>query len=120
MTPLILSGYASRVAAARARLMGGNTDQLAPNMQTATGLKFRAAFSIFANERQALDEGFEKNAQARVMIPDSIGITLSLGQEFTMLNDGEGYVAGDVFRVIWFLKNPLARETRVALRKLQR
>lgn len=120
-----LAAFAGRVAQKRAAWfnVSGDADAQTPNFSTADGRKVRLAFSVFANAREAVDAGFEANCQARAFIPDSLGLTLSADPahptDFTALVAGEGYAIGNVFRVVWFLKNPAAAETRVGLRKRQ-
>lgn len=120
-----LSAFAGRAAAARSRWfnVSGDADPSTPNFQTAAGVKIRIPFSIFSNAREAVDAGFNADVQARAFVPDALGLTLSSDPanptDLTALVSGEGYAVGDVFRVIWFLKNPAAAETRVGLRKRQ-
>lgn len=123
-----LRGFAARAAAARAAWFdsAGDGDCASLNFSytaaDGTVIKFRAPFTLFANQREAMDAGFQPNVQARLMLPLALGVPLSSDPaaptDFTALTAGDGFVAGDVFRVVWFLRHPAAAETRVGLRKL--
>ena len=119
--------FAKQAAAHRAASYGGTVedgtcDANGNNLSVSvngTATPFRAAFSVFANERAAMDAGFERTCQARALIPDSLDLTLAIGDVITALASGEGFVAGDTFIINWTLKNPIAAETRIGMRKTQ-